>query len=197
MSDKGKEVEKKDLEEEEENDDEKDNDEGEEDEDDEEEDGDNEEDEDEEEDDDFDEESEGNITITLQDNVVDNAAIDAAKRLHHAQVHYTPNGNYAAMRTTGDIFSLGSKIPWEIVNPSGVHPQDANKSIFSYDLSQLPDNVESKPWTAPKVDMNDWFNYGFNEQTWEIYRKKMLKVIKNKKYESKISVLSKQTKSSK
>jgi pre-mRNA 3'-end-processing factor FIP1 len=79
------------------------------------------------------------------------------------------------------------------VNPSGVHPKDQTQPIFSYDRSVLPDTVEAKPWTSPDADISDWFNYGFNEQTWEKYRKKMLSVIKNKKYEAKITLLSEQT----
>ena len=30
------------------------------------------------------------------------------------------------------------------------------------DIDQLPD----KPWRKPEVDMTDYFNYGFNEDTW-------------------------------
>lgn len=134
------------------------------------------------------------ITVTMQENVVQNAAIDAAKRRYHDHIHQTPTGNIAAIRTTQEIFSLGNRIPWELVNPMGIHPKDSTKSIFSYDISALPNTVEARPWTAPDVDPSDWFNYGFNEVTWEKYRKKMLKVIKNKKYESKINVLSEQTK---
>lgn len=134
------------------------------------------------------------ITVTMQDNVVQNAAIDAAKRRYNSQVHQTPTGNVAAMRTPQEIFSLGNRMPWELVNPMGVHPKDKTKSIFSYDISVLPNTIEDRPWNAPDADPSDWFNYGFNEVTWERYRKKMLKVIKNKKYESKINVLSEQTK---
>jgi pre-mRNA 3'-end-processing factor FIP1 len=138
-----------------------------------------------------DEEDDG--AVILQDNVVEVAAIDTAKRLHFAQCHTTPSGNYAAMRTTGDIFRLGASGPWEIVNPSGVHPKDPTKPIFAYDLSALPKTVEAKPWTAPDADLADWFNYGFTEATWEKYRKKVLKLIKDKKGETEISVLTEQT----
>jgi pre-mRNA 3'-end-processing factor FIP1 len=140
-----------------------------------------------------DEDDEENAMLVLQENVVESAAIDTVKRQHHNAVHKTAYGNYAAMRTVSDIFAWGSKSPWEIVNPSGVHPHDSTQSIFSYDLSELPDTPEDKPWTVPGVDISDWFNYGLNEATWEKYRKKMLQVIKNKKYESTISVLTEQT----
>ncbi|KAH0797738.1 Fip1-domain-containing protein [Histomonas meleagridis] len=133
------------------------------------------------------------IKVSLDENITQTAAVEAAKRRYSTQAHYTPTGNYAAMITPTEIFSSGNRIPWELVNPMGVHPSDPTKSIFSYDLSSLPNTVEAKPWTAPDADISDWFNYGFNEQTWEKYRKKILKVIKNKKYESKISVLTEQT----
>jgi pre-mRNA 3'-end-processing factor FIP1 len=149
----------------------------------------------EEEEDSIEDDDEDNAMLVLQENVVESAAIDTVKRQRHAAVHTTALGNYAAMVTNGDIFSSasGSKSPWEIVNPCGVHPHDATQSIFSYDLSELPNTPEAKPWTVPGAEMSDWFNYGFNEHTWEKYRKRMLLVIKNKKYESQISVLTEQT----
>ena len=142
------------------------------------------------------EEDNVDVDVVLQDNVVVNASLDAAKRKSHTHVHSAPTGNYAAFRIPGDIFSLGNKAPWDVVNPMGVHPKDAEKSIFSYDISSLPETEEARPWRAAGADMSDWFNYGFNENTWEKYRKKMLKVIKNESYEQKISVLSEQTRQS-
>jgi pre-mRNA 3'-end-processing factor FIP1 len=135
--------------------------------------------------------------VVLQSNVVESAVMDTVKRMYSSNVHAAPSGNYAAMRTNGEIFSQGSRRAWDLVNPSGVHPKDQNQPIFSYDLSALPDTVEAKPWTAPDADISDWFNYGFSEQTWEKYRKKMLSVIKNKKYEAKITLLSEQTETKK
>jgi hypothetical protein len=134
-------------------------------------------------------------TVILEANVVQLAATETARRqLWRSLVHTSPTGNYAAMRTTGDVFRYGDKNPWDVVNPSGVHPKDDQQPIFSYDLGALPNTLEDKPWRAPGADITDWFNYGFNEHTWERYRKKMLLVIKNKQYESKISVLAEQTK---
>lgn len=142
-----------------------------------------------EDDDDVESSDDDQIKVSLTDNITQAAAVEAAKRRFYTQAHSTPSGNFAAMRTPGEIFSNGNRIPWDLVNPMGVHPTDPTKSIFSYDLSELPNNVQEKPWTAPDVDITDWFNYGFNEETWEKYRRKISKVIKNEKYESKISVL--------
>jgi pre-mRNA 3'-end-processing factor FIP1 len=135
----------------------------------------------------------GDDAVVLQSNVVESAVMDTVKRMYSSNVHAAPSGTYAAMRTNGEIFSQGSRRAWDLVNPSGVHPKDQTQPIFSYDLSSLPNTVEAKPWTAAGADISDWFNYGFNEQTWEKYRKKMLSVIKNKKYEAKITLLSEQT----
>lgn len=132
--------------------------------------------------------------FALDDNIVTEAARDTARRLARSHIQMTPSGTYAAVRTTQDIAQQRDKKPWEIVNPMGVHPHDDTKPIFSYDLSQLPNTVEAKPWTAPDADITQWFNYGFTETTWEKYRKKILKVIENKNLETKVKTLTGQTK---
>ncbi|KJE98061.1 hypothetical protein CAOG_08094 [Capsaspora owczarzaki ATCC 30864] len=43
-----------------------------------------------------------------------------------------------------------------------------DKSIFEFDL----DGAEDKPWRKPGADISDYFNYGFNEETWQIYCEK-------------------------
>jgi len=39
------------------------------------------------------------------------------------------------------------------------------RSILEVDLSSLND----KPWRRPGSDLSDWFNYGFDEISWEAY----------------------------
>jgi pre-mRNA 3'-end-processing factor FIP1 len=39
------------------------------------------------------------------------------------------------------------------------------QSILEVDLSALAD----KPWRRPGSDLSDWFNYGFDELSWEAY----------------------------
>ncbi|EAU92353.1 hypothetical protein CC1G_00572 [Coprinopsis cinerea okayama7 len=39
------------------------------------------------------------------------------------------------------------------------------QSIFEFDLNALAD----KPWRRPGSDISDWFNYGFDEISWEAY----------------------------
>lgn len=31
------------------------------------------------------------------------------------------------------------------------------------------DSLEEKPWRKPGADITDYFNYGFNEDTWRAY----------------------------
>jgi len=39
------------------------------------------------------------------------------------------------------------------------------RSILEVDLNSLND----KPWRRPGSDLSDWFNYGFDEISWEAY----------------------------
>ena len=36
-----------------------------------------------------------------------------------------------------------------------------------YDVD--PETFEDKPWRKPGADITDYFNFGFNEQTWRAY----------------------------
>ena len=38
-------------------------------------------------------------------------------------------------------------------------------SILEYDLNAMAE----KPWRRPGSDLSDWFNYGFDEMTWQMY----------------------------
>ncbi|XP_006633073.2 pre-mRNA 3'-end-processing factor FIP1-like isoform X3 [Lepisosteus oculatus] len=39
-------------------------------------------------------------------------------------------------------------------------------------LEADPDSFEDKPWRKPGADLSDYFNYGFNEDTWKAYCEK-------------------------
>jgi pre-mRNA 3'-end-processing factor FIP1 len=45
--------------------------------------------------------------------------------------------------------------------------------IFDVDL----DAFEDRPWRKPGADLTDYFNFGFNEQTWKAYcmKQKMIR----------------------
>lgn len=45
--------------------------------------------------------------------------------------------------------------------------------IFDYDFSK---NATDKPWKNPINDITDYFNYGYNEETWKMYVQKVKKV---------------------
>ena len=38
------------------------------------------------------------------------------------------------------------------------------------------DNLDDKPWRAEGADPSDWFNYGFNEETWRRYCEKQMRL---------------------
>ncbi|TPX49590.1 hypothetical protein SeMB42_g02546 [Synchytrium endobioticum] len=46
--------------------------------------------------------------------------------------------------------------------------QFEGKDIYDVDI----DTLEDKPWRKPGADISDYFNFGFNEQTWRLYVQK-------------------------
>jgi len=50
------------------------------------------------------------------------------------------------------------------IDPDAIGTMDG-RSIIDVDLSALAD----KPWRRPGSDLGDWFNYGFDEVSWEAY----------------------------
>jgi hypothetical protein len=47
-----------------------------------------------------------------------------------------------------------------------------------------PDLLDDKPWRRPGADLSDYFNYGFNEDTWRNYcmkQKALMEQIAGKK----------------
>lgn len=50
------------------------------------------------------------------------------------------------------------------VDPSATGVFDG-RSILELDLNAMAD----KPWRRPGADISDWFNYGFDELSWEAY----------------------------
>ena len=65
----------------------------------------------------------------------------------------------------GDAEASSSRAP----APSLPEP---NAAVFERDLSQMDD--DEKPWRKPGADISDYFNYGFNEDTWKQYKDKQL-----------------------
>lgn len=46
------------------------------------------------------------------------------------------------------------------------------ENLFDLEL----DGMEDKPWRKPGADITDYFNYGFNENTWNMYAQKQKKI---------------------
>lgn len=51
-----------------------------------------------------------------------------------------------------------------VVDPTVTGVMDG-RSILDFDLSAM----NEKPWRRPGSDISDWFNYGFDETSWEAY----------------------------
>jgi pre-mRNA 3'-end-processing factor FIP1 len=49
--------------------------------------------------------------------------------------------------------------------------------------------MEDKPWRKPGADMSDWFNYGFNEETWQAYSEKQNELRKQNQNRASIQVV--------
>lgn len=43
-----------------------------------------------------------------------------------------------------------------------------------YESGQHLDQRVDRPWTLPGADQSDWFNYGFDEETWKLYCTKQI-----------------------
>ena len=39
-----------------------------------------------------------------------------------------------------------------------------HRTAFDFDI----DNLETHPWRNKNADISDYFNYGFNEKTWQV-----------------------------
>lgn len=49
---------------------------------------------------------------------------------------------------------------------------DAQQPILDVDIN----TIEDKPWRKPGADISDYFNYGFDEDTWKLYCEKQKKM---------------------
>lgn len=51
--------------------------------------------------------------------------------------------------------------------------QSTGKTAFDVDI----DGMEEQPWRHPGVDIADFFNYGFTEDSWRVYCEKQLRSV--------------------
>jgi len=73
--------------------------------------------------------------------------------------------NLQNVQQTSTIVASSSNVPKLDLNTI---PQLNGQSIYDIDL----DSFEEKPWKKPGADINDYFNYGFNETSWKLYCQK-------------------------
>ncbi|XP_014347666.1 pre-mRNA 3'-end-processing factor FIP1 isoform X2 [Latimeria chalumnae] len=73
------------------------------------------------------------------------------------------------IKTVGRAFGAAAKI-------KGVD-LDAPGSINGVPVLEVDlDSFEDKPWRKPGADLSDYFNYGFNEETWKSYCEKQKRI---------------------
>ncbi|KAJ1489949.1 Fip1 motif-domain-containing protein, partial [Baffinella frigidus] len=56
----------------------------------------------------------------------------------------------------------------------GAKPASAGVAVNPYELDISA--MDEKPWRKPGADLSDWFNFGFNEETWHAYCQKQLQL---------------------
>lgn len=61
---------------------------------------------------------------------------------------------------------------------------EQQKSAFDIPI----DDMEEKPWRKPGADITDYFNYGFNEETWKSYCQKQVSLRLEQSMQGKIKV---------
>jgi hypothetical protein len=63
---------------------------------------------------------------------------------------------------------------------------DEKPSLFEMDLDAMPE----KPWRAENAKSSDWFNYGFNEDSWRQYCRKQTRLRTDNQNQGRIEVIS-------
>lgn len=81
---------------------------------------------------------------------------------------FKPGGTYQKQPVTGQkITSTTPAVKGVDVDTEG---NINGVNVFEFSLDSLRD--EEKPWRKPGADITDYFNYGFNEETWRKYCQK-------------------------
>ena len=113
------------------------------------------------------------------------AQADPSKRPTHFGQTETPQIPSATPAVNTDVIAQPSttqqQVPDDAPDPSTLPPVRAppshpnidtttpgvyeGRSIFEVDMT----NLAEKPWRRPGSDISDWFNYGFDELSWEAY----------------------------
>lgn len=89
-----------------------------------------------------------------------------------------PASSAAGVATAAPTASPGAPTPSRSTAPSTSsssqrHPfalPFPNEAVYEMELESVLD----KPWRRPGADLTDWFNYGFDEETWKFYCQKQI-----------------------
>ncbi|KAJ1977153.1 cleavage polyadenylation factor subunit fip1, partial [Dimargaris verticillata] len=82
---------------------------------------------------------------------------------------------------SADTAATATKKPGLDINTAG---QYKGQDIYHYDVA----NADEKPWEKPGADITDYFNYGFNEKTWQEYSAKQIKLREEQQQRRQINV---------
>ncbi|KNZ76356.1 Pre-mRNA polyadenylation factor fip1, partial [Termitomyces sp. J132] len=88
----------------------------------------------------------------------------------HSQVPGAQSSDAEAQRKEDDGIDTSTLPPvtappsHPVVDPTATGVMDG-RSILDFDLGTMAE----KPWRRPGSDISDWFNYGFDEISWEAY----------------------------
>jgi len=108
-------------------------------------------------------------------------------------------GASASMGSTGAMSGAAAPLPSSSPSSSS-YGRDAGPSSASHPY-RLPmpnerlfqsgahiDTRIDRPWTQPGADPSDWFNYGFDEETWKAYCQKQIAIRMNAQMKGKLTV---------
>ena len=68
---------------------------------------------------------------------------------------------------------------------------ELRKKIFNYvvdDYKPVSIEVPDKPWMIPGADVSDWFNFGFNEDTWNEFLLSQINLRQQKIYQKELEL---------
>ncbi|XP_064637614.1 pre-mRNA 3'-end-processing factor FIP1-like [Lineus longissimus] len=108
-----------------------------------------------------DEDSDDDVQITIGD--IKSGPVDAPARFKAG----------AAYQRTASVVAAAAKKPSDGKGVDVDTPGAINGvQIYEFDL----ETIQEKPWLKPGADLTDYFNYGFNEETWKKYCEKQKSV---------------------
>ncbi|KAH9584123.1 Pre-mRNA polyadenylation factor Fip1 domain [Trypanosoma melophagium] len=99
------------------------------------------------------------FVINHVDEPLEPSAAVVEQQQHHHQSYDMREDVHDAIEGKDDVVGL---IPLCVRHADG--PQ-MNTAVFGYDIAQM----QKRPWEDPAANLKDYFNYGFNENSWRLY----------------------------